>query len=220
MGNRAVITTKENWKHDGVGIYLHWNGGRDSVEGFLKYCELKGYRSPSNDCYGWARLAQVIGNFLGGALSVGIDTIWHLDRDNGDNGVYIIDGWKIADRYYFDGHEQESYSLEEMLLAIDESMPEEEQLGEEFLKAEEFEIKDLDIGDTVFYASYGEKKFSKYQIIAVKVEHDLQGNELRYPVMNCYGSTFEENLNNPNNLLKRGTYRAIKGGLKDERFKE
>lgn len=30
MGNRAVITTKENWAHGGVGVYLHWNGGRDS----------------------------------------------------------------------------------------------------------------------------------------------------------------------------------------------
>ena len=39
MGNRAVITT-ENKK---IGIYLHWNGGRDSVEAFLKYCELKNY---------------------------------------------------------------------------------------------------------------------------------------------------------------------------------
>ena len=26
MGNRAVITTRENWRHCGVGIYLHWNG--------------------------------------------------------------------------------------------------------------------------------------------------------------------------------------------------
>ena len=31
MGNRAVITTE---KKD-LGIYLHWNGGRDSVEAFL-----------------------------------------------------------------------------------------------------------------------------------------------------------------------------------------
>lgn len=92
MGNRAVITTKENWRNGGVGIYLHWNGGRDSVEAFLKYCELKGFRSPSSDSYGMARLCQVIGNFFGGGLSVGIDTLWHLDCDNFDNGVYIIDG--------------------------------------------------------------------------------------------------------------------------------
>lgn len=28
MGNRAVITTSDKK----MGIYLHWNGGRDSVE--------------------------------------------------------------------------------------------------------------------------------------------------------------------------------------------
>lgn len=31
MGNRAIITTK---KRD-LGVYLHWNGGRDSVGAFL-----------------------------------------------------------------------------------------------------------------------------------------------------------------------------------------
>ncbi len=63
MGNRAVITTPDKK----MGIYLHWNGGRDSVEAFLHYCELHGFRSPDRDPYGWARLCQVIGNFFGGA---------------------------------------------------------------------------------------------------------------------------------------------------------
>ena len=89
MGNRAVITTKAGWqdKEHNLGVYLHWNGGRDSVEAFLKYCELKDFRSPDKDCYGWARLCQVIGNFFGGGLSVGIDTVNRLDCDNWDNGV-------------------------------------------------------------------------------------------------------------------------------------
>lgn len=51
MGNRAVITTPERK----VGVYLHWNGGRDTVEPLLKYCELQGYRAPSSDEYGFAR---------------------------------------------------------------------------------------------------------------------------------------------------------------------
>lgn len=151
MGNRAVITTRENWRNCGVGIYLHWNGGRDSVEAFLKYCDLKGYRSPDQDCYGWARLCQVIGNFFGGGLSVGIDTLWHLDRDNGvngDNGVYIIENWKIVDRYYFDGQEQDEYDINEMMIAIDEAMPKEEQIGD-FLKAKEVMIDELAVGDEV-----------------------------------------------------------------------
>ena len=48
--------------------------------------------------YGWARMAQVVGNFFGGSLSVGIDRYRNLG-DQGDNGVYVIDGWKIVDRY-------------------------------------------------------------------------------------------------------------------------
>ncbi len=117
MGNRAVITTStalDVSKSQDLGLYLHWNGGRDSVEAFLKYCELQGFRSPDKSCYGWARLAQVIGNFFGtsgGGLSVGIDRCCNLDCDNGDNGVYVISGWAIVDRKYLVGHEQRAYDL-------------------------------------------------------------------------------------------------------------
>ena len=31
MGNRAIIKAKGN---DNKAVYLHWNGGRDSVEAF------------------------------------------------------------------------------------------------------------------------------------------------------------------------------------------
>lgn len=138
MGNRAVITaskSKDVKNSNDIGVYLHWNGGRDSVEAFLTYCELKGYRSPSSDNYGWARLCQVIGNWLGGDTSVGIDNCCHLDCDNWDNGVYIIEGWKIVDRQYFEGAEQHSYKLLEMLISIDSEQPKKEQLGEERIKA-------------------------------------------------------------------------------------
>ena len=145
MGNRAVITTKENFKDNGVGIYLHWNGGRDSVEGFLAYCEIKEYREP-NDSYGWSRLTQVIANFIGGTTSIGIDTVNNLDCDNLDNGVYIIDGWKIVGREYHKGPEQAEDPLREVLMMVDASQPEKEQVGEEeidrYLKALNKEVRD------------------------------------------------------------------------------
>ena len=129
MGNRAVITTRENFNNDGVGVYLHWNGGRDSVQAFLTYCKMKGYREPTSDNYGCARLCQVIGNFNGGEISIGIDKCSHLDYDNYDNGTYIIDGWDIVDREYFNGNEQYNYDLYEMLCDIDNAQPTREQLG-------------------------------------------------------------------------------------------
>jgi len=137
MGNRAVITaskSKEVKSAKDIGIYLHWNGGRDSVEAFLKYCELRGFRSPDEDSYGWARLTQVIANYFGGGNSIGVDTCDRLDCDNWDNGVYIIEGWKIVDRQYFDGAEQQYYPLLEMLLEIDKSQLEKEQIGEEAIR--------------------------------------------------------------------------------------
>lgn len=155
MGNRAVITTR---KRD-LGLYLHWNGGRDSVEAFLRYCELRGFRCPEQDDYGWARLCQVVANFMGGSgLSVGIlpyTTDEGMVAYGDDNGVYVIEGWKIVDRVYpwEDFEEQESYGLGAMLLGIDASQPEDQRLGD-FLKAEEVPVSDVRAGDRIWLRTY------------------------------------------------------------------
>lgn len=136
MGNRAVITTRDKR----IGVYLHWNGGRDSVEAFLKYCELQGFRCPEDDCYGFARLVQIIGNFFGGGLSLGIDEYNRLDTDNWDNGVYVIENWKIVDRLFMHGVEQKEYDLKEMLKSIDEAQPESMRLFKDV------EAENIDLG--------------------------------------------------------------------------
>ena len=118
MGNRAVITTVGATDNT-TGIYLHWNGGVNSIEAFCAYCDMKGFRSPDNDCYGWAYLATVIGNFFGNGLSLGVDRIKCLDTDNGDNGVYFLKGWKIVGRSYKDFPlETNKSELYEFLLEI------------------------------------------------------------------------------------------------------
>ena len=148
MGNRAVITTSQEYYTGGVGIYLHWNGGRDSVEGFLKYCDLRGFRTVQTDSYGWARLVQVIANFMGGdGTSVGIDRCTNLDCDNYDNGVYFIKRWEIVGRQFFRGrYEQQEYPLIDMLKAIDQAQPEDQQLGEQMIQDLLDEGKTIDLG--------------------------------------------------------------------------
>ena len=140
MGNRAVITTEENFeKRSGLGIYLHWNGGRDSVQGFLEYCRLRAFRQPEKDDYGWARLCQVASNFLGAdGTSIGIDDVTRLDMDNGDNGVYLIKDWRIVGRRFFSGEEQNCYGLDEFLKALDDSQPENHKLGMQMIEALRF----------------------------------------------------------------------------------
>jgi hypothetical protein len=204
MGNRAVITTDLN----GIGIYLHWNGGRDSVEAFLKYCELKGYRSPSCDSYGYARLTQVISNFFGGSLSIGIDLCSRLDCDNGDNGTYIIKGWEIVDRKYFKGAEQNEYSMTEMLQAIDEAQPEKEQL-KDYLTAEDVKTEDLKIGDKVVFINELTGAVEKSTIIGFSTKEYANGHKvLGLPYMNRYGNDNPET--NPNNYFFTDTVKVLK----------
>lgn len=163
MGNRAVITMPEK----DLALYLHWNGGRDTVEPLLKYCELQGYRPPSTDTYGWARMAQVVGNFFGGSLSLGIDRFDRLG-DQGDNGVYVIDGWDIVDRIELDydkdwnpigwrqidpSREESYHDFDEMLHAFDEAMPENLRLGD-FLDAEEVPVSELKVGDKIWMREF------------------------------------------------------------------
>lgn len=104
MGNRAVITTAP-YSDANVGIYVHWNGGRASIEGFLKAARELGFRSPASDePYAIARLTQVIATFFGtDGLSVGVSRCGQLDTDNGDNGTYLIGGdWEIVGRKFAD----------------------------------------------------------------------------------------------------------------------
>ena len=97
MGNRAVI----GFQGQKTGIYLHWNGGEESVRAFLDTAKALGVRDPVRDSYGVARLTQIIGNFFGGSLSLGIGNLESLDCDNYDNGTYIVgEGWEIVERKY------------------------------------------------------------------------------------------------------------------------
>lgn len=111
MGNRAVITTEDKK----MGVYLHWDGDITTVTAFLTWCKLRGIRAPDYQNYGWARLCQVIANYIEGAyygaarrigceetfsgLSVGVDRYENLKGlADWDNGTYIIKGWDIVGR--------------------------------------------------------------------------------------------------------------------------
>jgi len=103
MGNRAHIVFPDAQ----VAIYLHWNGGLESVVSFLDYLNEIGC---ADSQYGPARLCQIIGNFFGGTYSLGLTGAPDLERetldtlDHGDNGVWIVglhEGkWQVQ-RHYF-----------------------------------------------------------------------------------------------------------------------
>lgn len=95
MGNRAVITFDTGEKSP--CIYLHWNGGRASVEAFLQAAQYLGAVHPGNDAQ--RRLAvldwmatTVAQHFFGCDVGMTVyrEEYGRTDRDNWDNGVYVI----------------------------------------------------------------------------------------------------------------------------------
>ena len=144
MGDRAVITTEDKK----MGVYLHWDGDITSVTAFLTWCKLRGIRAPDYQNYGWARLCQVIANYIEGAyygaarklgceetfsgLSVGVDRYENLKGSaDWDNGTYIIKGWDIVGRERAgDDEEIDKDYFFRMLCRINECQPEGMRLDE------------------------------------------------------------------------------------------
>lgn len=98
MGNRAVIAASE--RSNAPAIYLHWNGGPESVLAFLAAAKELGFRCPTQDePYGMAYLQALVAIFFGDGLGTGIGPLEESDVDNGDNGLYILGpGWTVKAR--------------------------------------------------------------------------------------------------------------------------
>jgi len=99
MGNRAVISFSSSPK--APCIYLHWNGGKASVRGFLDAARSLGIKldksrehSIEAQAEAMDAIAKLIArDFFGGEVgrTVYRETMERADKDNWDNGVYYID---------------------------------------------------------------------------------------------------------------------------------
>lgn len=191
MGNRAIV--KPEGKD--IGVYLHWNGGIDSVAAFLKYCELKEHRG-FDDSYGMARFCQVVGNFFGGNLSIGIETNVKEDEVEDywlDNGIYVVKDWDIV-RHVGGEDYHEGYDLDEFLKEIDIRQPLKEQLGD-FLDAVETPADEIKVGDIVFIMN-SSGRYEKHEVIGIGEHRFVNGrNVLGVPYVQRYGNG-PDNINN------------------------
>ena len=173
MGNRAIVKPVDS----NIGVYLHWNGGRDSVEAFLEYCRIRGFRDFGGehaDGFGIARFLQVVSNFFGGSLDIGIQEGVVMDTSCAkwiDNGIYEIDGWNIVGRCPGDIAEQSCHNIQTMLELIDSAQPKNEQLGLGFLRGKEIEESELKPGDIIWvYSDHinDEPKCQKHKITGIE----------------------------------------------------
>ena len=88
--------------------------------------------------------------------------------DPGDNGIYVIGGWKIVDRVdLYEGFvEQDEYDFDEMLRHFDASMPESDRLGE-LLDSVEVPVSEVELGDEVWmFTPYGD--WRKFPVVGAR----------------------------------------------------
>jgi len=107
MGNRAVIEFKD---YD-LGIYFHWNGGRDSIESFLKIARVLKLEFNID---GFSKFSELFSKFPVSANGVKLQPLKFLDLDNYDNGVYVVYNWEIIDRKFKRNKEQFHIDQDEM----------------------------------------------------------------------------------------------------------
>ncbi len=81
MGNRATVSFNES--PNSPALYFHWNGGRASIVGFLSACHDLGCKSIDDIEFA---LRPFFGN-----MSLYLETVKTADKDNWDNGWYLID---------------------------------------------------------------------------------------------------------------------------------
>jgi hypothetical protein len=115
MGNRAVVTFNND--DSSKCIYLHWNGGRDSVSGFLKAAKELGI-APRAEAFG-QMIAQYFFEVPLSSLNVYLADFASADTDNFDNGVYYVsDEFKITGRNFLRGDEQDTHNSDEIAAEI------------------------------------------------------------------------------------------------------
>jgi hypothetical protein len=89
MGNRAYVVF-ENGDNRSPAVYLHWNGGQESVYAFLHALEEYGGLGHSPE-YSCARFIQLVGNSMGSTLSLGVLGFREFGQLAGeDNGLYMV----------------------------------------------------------------------------------------------------------------------------------
>lgn len=93
MGNSAYVVFEGKDKHRSPAIYLHWNGSAESIYPFLDALQRYNARGALDPSYAAARFTQIVSNYFGGTLSIGLEnTPESIDElaGVGDNGLYVV----------------------------------------------------------------------------------------------------------------------------------
>ncbi len=129
MGNRATVIFTDGKQSFSPAVYLHRNGGPESIYAFLEELDRRGARADQD--YECARFIQLVGEFFDqdaiGTLSLGVSNGPKSDKpedlaevmtDHGDNGFYLVNrtGKTLTMRRFFEKHVGQGYDTKDFKL--------------------------------------------------------------------------------------------------------
>lgn len=200
MGNQAIIVGENS----NIGLYLHWNGGMDTVKPLLDYCALIAPQGGLGERFhnsGLTIITTVMSNFFGndgGNVDV-VSVSGNKSDIPYDNGIYVVDGWEIVERRRKNGQttEQDSYDYKEVMRTLDSRQPERNQIPE-LVESELTYPEDIKIGDKIVTRKVWQKENDPH---ALEVHKVIRFGEDRYiNGYNVHGKPFtdkygEDNIN-------------------------
>lgn len=147
MSNSAII----EFDFCDIKYYIHWNGGRDSIEAFLEYAKLHEWTGENLPI----RLCLIMSVFLDGSLNISNGS------EYSDNGVYVVNKDAVIVQRRHGGKEQYHHDMKELLLAIDEAMPSKYQLGRSYITSEIVPYFNIKKGDYVTFLDFQGKSVTE-----------------------------------------------------------
>ncbi len=111
MSNTGLITFNGDFDEKSIGIFLHWNGGLESVLAFMEAT-----RERCGGRVGCLGMAQTIANFFeyNGYLHVQLGIVRRGDEKHQNNGLYLIEGDRIVHRDGVNDHEKGRRMVEQL----------------------------------------------------------------------------------------------------------
>jgi hypothetical protein len=101
MGNRGTVIFTDGEHNFSPAVYLHWNGGPDSIYSFLEELDRRLIRADQD--YEAARFIQLVGEFFdqhcisglslgvsNGPVSDSLEDLRLVKTDKGGNGIYLV----------------------------------------------------------------------------------------------------------------------------------
>lgn len=194
MGNRAniIFTDEDQSENNNFGVYIHWNGGPESVYAFFKTLASYGYsysdgniNNPSGNLIVSSstqslRFSQLVSNYFNTSKSDFLNIqnfnvefpVKNFDGYLEENGLYVVHPDFSIDRYVYDEN-----SNVRQLSSLEKVVEFAQVLNHKYWQSSKDDTSLLEelreVNDSIFLKKFNEKKLIKFYEYELPIEKQM-----------------------------------------------